>query len=100
MLDPAAVEETVKRVRRLEIRARRLVRETFAGEYHSSFKGQGLDFNEFREYQHGDEIRFLDWNVTARAGKPFIKRYIEERQLTVMLCIDASASAMRPLRPA
>ena len=57
MLDPATIEETMKRVRRLEIRAKRLVRETFGGEYHSSFKGQGLDFDEFREYQHGDEIR-------------------------------------------
>ena len=94
MLDPAAVEETVKRVRRLEIRARRLVRETFAGEYHSSFKGQGLDFNEFREYQHGDEIRFLDWNVTARMGTPYIRTFREERELTVILAVDVSGSSL------
>ena len=94
MLDSAAVEETVKRVRRLEIRARRLVRETFAGEYHSSFKGQGLDFNEFREYQHGDEIRFLDWNVTARMGTPYIRTFREERELTVILAVDVSGSSL------
>ena len=68
MSETAAVEATMKKVRHLEIRAKRLVSETFGGEYHSSFKGQGLDFNEFREYQHGDDVRFLDWNVTARMG--------------------------------
>ena len=71
MPDPATVEETMKRVRHLEIRAKRLVQEAFAGEYHSSFKGRGLDFSEFREYQHGDEVRFLDWNVTARMNVRF-----------------------------
>jgi len=94
MLDPAAIEETMKRVRRLEIRAKRLVRESFAGEYHSSFKGQGLDFDEFREYQHGDEIRFIDWNVTARMGTPFIRTFREERELTVILAVDVSASTV------
>lgn len=94
MLDPAAVEETMKRVRRLEIRAKRLVKESFAGEYHSSFKGQGLDFDEFREYQHGDEVRFLDWNVTARMGAPYIRTFREERELSVILAVDVSGSTL------
>ncbi|NNC86975.1 MAG: DUF58 domain-containing protein, partial [Akkermansiaceae bacterium] len=64
----------------------------FAGEYHSSFKGQGLDFDEFREYQHGDEIRFIDWNVTARMGAPFIRKFREERELAVILAVDVSGS--------
>jgi uncharacterized protein (DUF58 family) len=80
------------RVRRLELRAKRLVKETFAGDYHSSFKGQGLDFDEFREYQHGDEIRFIDWNVTARLGTPFIRKFREERELSAILAVDLSAS--------
>ena len=94
MLDPASIEETMKRVRRLEIRARRLVKESFAGEYHSSFKGQGLDFDEFREYQHGDEIRFIDWNVTARLDAPYIRTFREERELSVILAVDVSASTL------
>ncbi len=94
MLDPATIEENMKRVRRLEIRAKRLVRESFAGEYHSSFKGQGLDFDEFREYQHGDEIRFIDWNVTARMGSPYIRTFREERELTVILAVDVSGSTV------
>lgn len=80
------------RVRRLELRAKRLVKETFAGDYHSSFKGQGLDFDEFREYQHGDEIRFIDWNVTARLGTPFIRKFREERELSAIIAVDLSAS--------
>lgn len=80
------------RVRRLELRAKRLVKETFAGDYHSSFKGQGLDFDEFREYQHGDEIRFIDWNVTARLGTPFIRKFREERELSAIIAVDISAS--------
>lgn len=80
------------RVRRLELKAKRLVKETFAGDYHSSFKGQGLDFDEFREYQHGDEIRFIDWNVTARLGTPFIRKFREERELSAILAVDISAS--------
>ncbi|MBK1834376.1 DUF58 domain-containing protein [Roseibacillus ishigakijimensis] len=80
------------RVHRLELRAKRLVKETFAGDYHSSFKGQGLDFDEFREYQHGDEIRFIDWNVTARLGTPFIRKFREERELSAIIAVDLSAS--------
>lgn len=80
------------RVRRLELRAKRLVKESFAGDYHSSFKGQGLDFDEFREYQHGDEIRFIDWNVTARIGSPFIRKFREERELSAVIAVDISAS--------
>ena len=94
MTDPAAVEAIMKRVRHLEIRARRLVRETFGGEYQSSFKGQGLDFNEFREYQHGDDIRFLDWNVTARMNTPYIRTFREERELSMILAVDVSASSL------
>ncbi len=81
------------RVRKLELKARRLVRESFSGEYQSSFKGQGLDFDDFREYQHGDEIRFIDWNVTARMGSPFIRKFREERELNVILAVDVSGSA-------
>ncbi len=86
--------ELMEEVRRLQIRTRRRVDDLFAGEYHSAFLGKGIEFAEVREYQAGDDVRDIDWNVTARAGKPFIKRYIEERQLTVMLCIDASASGL------
>lgn len=81
------------RVRKLELKARRLVRESFSGEYQSSFKGQGLDFDDFREYQHGDEIRFIDWNVTARMGSPFIRKFREERELNVIIAVDVSGSA-------
>lgn len=84
----------MQRVRRLEIRAKHLVTESFAGEYQSSFKGQGLDFDEFREYQPGDEIRFIDWNVTARMGAPFIRKFREERELSMILAIDVSASTL------
>mgnify|MGYP000082526062 CR=1 FL=1 len=81
------------RVRKLELKARRLVRESFSGEYQSSFRGQGLDFDDFREYQHGDEIRFIDWNVTARMNTPFIRKFREERELSVVLAIDVSGSS-------
>ena len=94
MLSQEAIEEVMKRVRRLEIRAKRLVNESFGGEYHSSFKGQGLDFDEVREYQHGDEIRFIDWNVTARTGKPFIRKFREERELSVVIAVDISGSTL------
>ncbi|MEM9080398.1 MAG: DUF58 domain-containing protein [Verrucomicrobiota bacterium] len=90
--DTPEIEEIMARVRRLELRAKRLVKETFAGDYHSSFKGQGLDFDEFREYQHGDEVRFIDWNVTARMGVPFIRKFREERELSAIIAIDISAS--------
>lgn len=85
-------EELMREVRRLEIRARRRVDDLFSGEYHAAFKGQGVEFAEVREYEPGDDIRSIDWNVTARAGRPFVKRFIEERQLTILLCVDASAS--------
>jgi uncharacterized protein (DUF58 family) len=84
--------EVIRQIRRLQIRARRAVEDLVGGEYHSVFKGMGLAFEEVREYQPGDDIRAIDWNVTARMGHPFIKRYIEERELTVMLLIDYSAS--------
>jgi uncharacterized protein (DUF58 family) len=87
------IEEVMNRVRKLELKARRLVRESFAGEYQSSFRGQGLDFDDFREYQHGDEIRFIDWNVTARMGSPFIRKFREERELAVILAVDVSGSS-------
>jgi len=81
------------RVRKLELKARRLVRESFSGEYLSSFRGQGLDFDDFREYQHGDEVRFIDWNVTARMNMPFVRKFREERELSVILAVDVSGSA-------
>src|SRR3984893_13706408 len=84
--------EVVRQIRRLQIRARRAVEDLVGGEYHSVFKGMGIAFEEVREYQPGDDIRSIDWNVTARMGHPFIKHYIEERELTVILMIDASAS--------
>jgi uncharacterized protein (DUF58 family) len=80
------------KIRRIELRTRRLVTDSFAGEYHSVFKGRGMEFDEVRPYQPGDEVRTIDWNVTARMNQPFVKRYIEARELTVMLVVDASAS--------
>jgi uncharacterized protein (DUF58 family) len=93
MLTEEQIEEMMKRVRKLELKARRLVRESFSGEYLSSFKGQGLDFDDFREYQHGDEVRFIDWNVTARMGMPFIRKFREEREMSLVLAVDVSGSA-------
>ena len=84
--------ELIKKIRRIEIRTRHLVNTSFAGEYHAIFKGQGMEFDEVRPYQPGDEVRTIDWKVTARTGEPFVKRYVEERELTVMLLVDASAS--------
>jgi len=84
--------EILKQVRRIEISTRGLVNEVFSGEYHSVFKGRGMNFAEVREYQYGDDIRNIDWNVTARAGSPFVKVFEEERELTVMLLVDVSAS--------
>jgi uncharacterized protein (DUF58 family) len=88
------MEETdlIKKVRRIEIKARGLTRHIFAGEYHSAFKGRGIAFSEVREYQYGDDIRSIDWNVTARFNHPYIKIFEEERELTVMLLIDVSGS--------
>jgi uncharacterized protein (DUF58 family) len=93
MLTDEQIEEMMARVRKLELKARRLVRESFAGEYLSSFRGQGLDFDDFREYQHGDEVRFIDWNVTARMNTPFVRKFREERELSVILAVDVSGSA-------
>ena len=84
--------ETLRRIRRLEIKTRRLVNTTFVGAYHSSFKGRGIAFDSVRPYEPGDDVRDLDWNVTARTGEPFIKKYAEERELTVLLVLDSSAS--------
>jgi uncharacterized protein (DUF58 family) len=94
MLTEQQIEEMMARVRRLELKARRLVRESFAGEYLSSFRGQGLDFDDFREYQHGDEVRFIDWNVTARMNQPFVRKFREERELSVVLAVDVSGSTI------
>jgi len=84
--------EILRQVRRIEISTRGLVNEVFSGEYHSVFKGRGMNFAEVREYHYGDDIRNIDWNVTARAGAPFVKVFEEERELTVMLVVDVSAS--------
>lgn len=84
--------ELLKKVRRIEIKTRGLTRHIFAGEYHSAFKGRGIAFSEVREYQYGDDIRSIDWNVTARFNHPYVKVYEEERELTVMLLIDVSGS--------
>lgn len=85
-------KEIAQKIRRIQITTNRLVNESLAGEYHSVFKGRGMEFDEVREYQHGDDVRTIDWNVTSRAGRPFVKRYVEERELTVILLVDASAS--------
>lgn len=84
--------EVITRIRQLQIRAKRAVEDLLGGEYHSVFKGVGIAFEEVREYQPGDDIRSIDWNVTARMGHPFIKRFVEERELTVVLVVDASGS--------
>lgn len=84
--------EILKKVRRIEISTRGLVNQVFSGEYHSVFKGRGMSFAEVREYQYGDDVRSIDWNVTARSGTPFVKIFEEERELTVMLLVDVSAS--------
>ncbi len=85
-------KELLKQVRQIEIRTKGLVNQVFSGEYHSVFKGRGMEFSEVREYQFGDDIRNIDWNVTARFGHPFIKIFEEERELTVMLMVDLSGS--------
>ncbi len=85
-------EEILRKVRRLEIRTRAAVTEVFAGQYHSVFKGRGMEFAEVREYTPGDDIRTIDWNVTARYGTPFVKKYVEERELTIFLAVDLSGS--------
>ena len=84
--------ELMAKIRRIELRTKRLVNDSFAGEYHSVFKGRGMEFDEVRPYLPGDEIRTIDWNVTARMSQPYVKRYVESRELTVMIVVDASAS--------
>ncbi len=91
-MDPARTREILSKVRQVEIRTNRLAEDSLAGQYHSVFKGKGMDFDEVRQYNPGDDIRAIDWNVTARAGEPFIKKFREERELTIMLLIDISAS--------
>ncbi len=86
--------EILRKIRRIEIRTRKLVSDTLAGQYHSVFKGRGMSFDEVREYQPGDDVRSIDWNVTARMNQPFIKKYVEERELTVMLLVDLSGSGL------
>lgn len=90
--DDRSLVEILKKVRRIEITTRRMVNDVFSGEYHSVFKGQGMEFDEVREYQPGDDIRAIDWNVTARMGAPYIKRFMEERELVVTFLLDVSAS--------
>ncbi len=85
-------KEIIEKVRLIEIRSRNIVNDLFAGEYHSAFKGRGMEFAEVREYQRGDDVRTIDWNVTARIGTPYVKVFDEEREQTVMLLVDASAS--------
>ncbi|GAC1477253.1 MAG: DUF58 domain-containing protein [Steroidobacteraceae bacterium] len=93
---PADTAKSTKAImsgmRQLEIRTRRMVNDSLAGDYHSVFKGRGMDFDEVREYTPGDEVRTIDWNVTARAGRPFVKKFTEERELTILLLVDISAS--------
>ena len=84
--------EILKKIRQIEIRTNRIVTESLAGAYHSVFKGQGMNFDEVREYQPGDDVRAIDWNVTARMNHPFIKKFVEERELTLMLIVDVSGS--------
>jgi uncharacterized protein (DUF58 family) len=91
-MDPLISSEILQKVRRLEIRTRQLVADSLAGSYQSVFKGSGMNFDEVREYVPGDEIRTIDWNVTARTGAPHVKKFVEERELTIMLLIDISAS--------
>ncbi|MDO5565651.1 MAG: DUF58 domain-containing protein [Planctomycetia bacterium] len=91
---PQSVTELIKKVKRLEIVSNRFANDLFAGQYKSVFRGRGMEFSEVREYQPGDDIRLIDWNVTARAGRPYIKRFVEERELTVLFVVDISASGL------
>src|SRR5699024_3334921 len=85
-------KELLKKVRKIEIKTRRLSNHIFGGEYHSAFKGHGMTFSEIRQYQFGDDVRSIDWNVTARYNEPFVKIFEEERELTLMLVVDVSGS--------
>jgi len=84
--------EFIKKIRQIELHTRKIVNTTFAGEYKSTFKGTGMEFVDVREYLPGDDVRSIDWKVTARMGRPFVKKFVEERELTVILCVDASGS--------
>lgn len=90
---PAISPDILRQVKRIELRTRGLVNSRFVGEYHSVFKGQGMEFSEVREYQPGDEVRTIDWNVSARMRRLFVKQYVEERELTVLLIVDTSGSS-------
>lgn len=92
MPTPSEVREILRKVRQIDLRTNRLVTDALAGHYHSVFKGRGMDFDEVREYVPGDEVRRIDWNVTARTGHPFVKKFTEERELTILLLVDVSAS--------
>src|SRR5699024_7263082 len=87
-------KEILKKVRKIEIRSKGMVNSAFGGEYQSAFKGQGMEFAEVRAYNYGDDVRQIDWNVTARSGDPYIKKFEEEREQTLMLCVDISASGL------
>ena len=86
--------ELLKKIRKIEIKTRSLSQQIFAGQYHSAFKGRGMAFSEVRAYTYGDDVRFIDWNVTARFKQPYVKVFEEERELTVMLLIDISSSTL------
>jgi len=86
-------KELIRKIRRIEISTRSLVESVFSGEYHSVFKGRGMEFDQVREYLEGDDVRSIDWNVTARMNRPFVKEFVEERELTVMLAVDVSGSS-------
>jgi uncharacterized protein (DUF58 family) len=92
LMNSDQTREVLKKVRQIEICTKRLVSDTLAGQYHSVFKGRGMNFDAVREYVPGDEVRAIDWNVTARAGRPFVKKFVEERELTLLLMVDVSAS--------
>ena len=92
--DQEFTREILRKVRQIEIKSNRLVSEVLSGSYQSAFKGQGMDFEEVREYQPGDEVRSIDWNVTAKMGLPFVKQYREERELTILLAVDISESTI------
>jgi uncharacterized protein (DUF58 family) len=91
-MNEAVTRDILRKVRQIEIRTNRIVADSLAGHYHSVFKGRGMDFDEVREYVPGDEVRTIDWNVTARAARPFVKKFAEERELTLLLLVDVSAS--------
>lgn len=91
-MNEAITRDILRKVRQIEIRTNRIVADSLAGHYHSVFKGRGMDFDEVREYVPGDEVRTIDWNVTARAARPFVKKFAEERELTLLLVVDVSAS--------